>query len=72
MFYQMYLTMAAGALVAMPLHRPELMISFLVVGWILTIFFMGRIGYMAITRGVLAAAVLQFVLYRFVFPAVWP
>jgi hypothetical protein len=66
-FYQLMLTLLVGTAVALSLHKPALLMNMLICSWGVSIFSLGRPGYIGITRGVLFMGVLCYVMYRFVF-----
>lgn len=71
LFYHLFLTLFVAMAVASLLHKPNLMFPMLYTSWMVSIFIYRVAGYLAITRGVLAMGVLQYVLARFVFPGLW-
>jgi hypothetical protein len=71
MFYQLLLTMVVAAVVSSALHKPSVIFTMFIVSWTLAIFWMGRLGYWPITRGVVAMGVLMYVIVRFIIPD-WP
>ena len=73
MMLHMFLVLFVGAGVAYLLHRRELIISFLMIGWMLSILIHTRVavGYGRIVFSVLSMGVLMYVLQRFIMPWVF-
>jgi hypothetical protein len=68
LLYQLFLTMFVAKAVALLLDKPNLLFPMMVTSWAVSIFTSKIVGYFAITRGVLALGILQYLLARFVFP----
>jgi len=70
MMLHMFLVLFVGAAVAYLLHRRELIISFLTIGWMLSILIHTRVqvGYGRVVFSVFVMGVLMYVLQGFVMP----
>lgn len=69
LFYQLLLTLVVGGIVSSLLHKPILLAFLVTQSWLLSVFSLGRDGYLVITRMVLALGVMMYLLARFFFPA---
>lgn len=70
LMYQLFLTLLVAGIVSTVLHKPILMFSLVSMSWLLSVFSLGRDGYLVITRMVLAMGVMMYLIARFFFPAV--
>lgn len=70
-FFQMLLTLLVAGIISNLLHKPTLLFVLVAQSWLLSIFYLGRVGYWAITRSVLAMGVFMYLFVRFVYPD-WP
>ena len=67
LFYQMYLSLAVGMLIASLLHSPFLLIMMMLVSWTVGILTYRVSDYVAITRSVIFMGLFFYVFKRFIF-----
>ena len=65
LFYHFFLTMFVAFAVAWSLHKPRLVFMMMTTSWMVSIFYLGRVGFRRITAGVLTMGVLMYLLARF-------
>ena len=70
LMYQLFLTLLVAGVVSSLLHKPALLFMLVSMSWLLSILWLGRVGYVAITRSILAMGLVMYLIARFVWPAV--